>query len=121
MSEQDANGKAIRLERVDLDFRSKPEVAERLERAFAPACGRITTADAEDNICGYVGHGELTNDQLDTFSNCAVAEVPNLQNVLRHDCKKGFEHHVVMTQLRSAEICAEVFGKYFGWEIFCCE
>ena len=93
MSEQDANAKAIRLERVDLDFRSKPKVIEKL-----------------------LGEGELTKDQLDTFGNRAVAKVPNLQKVLRHVCEEGFEHHVVMTQSHSAELLAEAFGNYFGWE-----
>jgi L-fucose isomerase-like protein len=79
--------------------------------------GRITTADTEGKIRAYVGEGELTNDQLDTFGNRAVAQVPNLQNVLRHVCQLGYEHHVVMTQSRSAEILNEAFGNYFGWEV----
>jgi L-fucose isomerase-like protein len=79
--------------------------------------GRITTADAEGKIRCYVGEGELTNDKLETFGNRAVAKVPNLQGVLRHVCEKGFEHHVVMTQSHSAEILAEAFGNYFGWEV----
>ena len=79
--------------------------------------GRITTADAEGKIRCYVGEGELTNDELKTFGNRAVAKVPNLQKVLRHVCEKGFEHHVVMTQSHSAEILAEAFGNYFGWEV----
>jgi len=80
--------------------------------------GRITTADAEGKIRCYVGEGELTNDKLDTFGNRAVAHVPNLQGVLRHVCQQGFEHHVVMTQSHSAEILAEAFGNYFGWEVY---
>ncbi len=79
--------------------------------------GRITTADTEGKIRCYVGEGELTNDELKTFGNRAVAKVPNLQKVLRHVCEKGFEHHVVMTQSHSAEILAEAFGNYFGWEV----
>ncbi len=79
--------------------------------------GRITTADAEGKIRCYVGEGELTNDKLDTFGNRAVAKVPNLQKVLRHVCEQGFEHHVVMTQSRSAAILAEAFGNYLGWEV----
>jgi L-fucose isomerase-like protein len=79
--------------------------------------GRITTADAEGKIRAYVGEGELTNDKLDTFGNRAVAYVPNLQEVMQHVCKQGFEHHVVMTQSHSAAILAEAFGNYFGWEV----
>ena len=32
MTETEDNSRIIRLERVDLDFQSKPEAAERLER-----------------------------------------------------------------------------------------
>jgi len=79
--------------------------------------GRITTADAEGKIRAYVGEGELTNDPLNTFGNRAVAHVPNLQKVMQHVCQQGFEHHVVMTVSRSADILAEAFGNYFGWEV----
>jgi L-fucose isomerase-like protein len=79
--------------------------------------GRITTADSEGKIRCYVGEGELTNDELKTFGNRAVARVPNLQKVLRHVCQQGFEHHVVMTVSRSADILAEAFGNYLGWEV----
>ena len=79
--------------------------------------GRITTVDAEGKIRAYVGEGELTNDALDTFGNRAVARVPNLQKVMQHVCKHGFEHHVVMTVSRSADILAEAFGNYFGWDV----
>jgi L-fucose isomerase-like protein len=80
--------------------------------------GRITTADAEGKIRCYVGEGELTNDELKTFGNRAVAKMPNLQNLLRHVCENGFEHHVVMTQSHSSAILAEAFGNYFGWEVY---
>jgi len=79
--------------------------------------GRITTADAEGKIRAYVGQGELTNDPLDTFGNRAVAHVPHLQKVMHAVCKQGFEHHVVMTVSRSADILAEAFGNYFGWDV----
>jgi L-fucose isomerase-like protein len=79
--------------------------------------GRITTADADGRIRTYVGEGKLTNDKLDTFGNRAVANIPRLQKLMHHVCKNGFEHHVVMTQSHSAEILAEAFGNYFGWEV----
>jgi L-fucose isomerase-like protein len=79
--------------------------------------GRLTTADTDGCIRAYVGEGELTNDALDTFGNRAVAKIPKLQKLMRHICREGFEHHVVMTQSRSAGILAEAFGNYFGWEV----
>jgi L-fucose isomerase-like protein len=80
--------------------------------------GRITTADADGCIRTYVGEGELTNDELKTFGNRAVARVPQLQKLMRLVCQKGFEHHVVMTQSKSAAILEEAFGNYFGWEVY---
>src|SRR6478736_248661 len=80
--------------------------------------GRITTADAEGKIRTYIGEGKLTNDELKTFGNRAVANVPQLQKLMQHVCREGFEHHVVMTQSHSAAILAEAFGNYFGWEVY---
>jgi L-fucose isomerase-like protein len=79
--------------------------------------GRLTTADVDGRIRAYVGEGELTNDALNTFGNRAVAKIPHLQKLMRHVCREGFEHHVVMTQSKSAAILAEAFGNYFGWEV----
>ena len=80
--------------------------------------GRITTADNEGRIRCYVGEGELTSDDLKTFGNRAVAKVPRLQELLQYVCRQGFEHHVVMTQTRSAEILAESFENYCGWDVY---
>jgi L-fucose isomerase-like protein len=80
--------------------------------------GRVTTADTEGAIRAYVGEGELTDDKLDTFGNRAVARIPNLQGLMHHICRKGFEHHVAMTASHSAGILAEAFGNYLGWEVY---
>jgi L-fucose isomerase-like protein len=80
--------------------------------------GRVTTADSDGCIRTYVGEGELTNDKLDTFGTRAVAHIPRLQQLMRYVCKQGFEHHVVMTQSKSASILAEAFGNYFGWDVY---
>lgn len=80
--------------------------------------GRITTDDAAGVIRTYVGEGELTDDELKTFGNRAVAHVPKLQKLMRHVCREGFEHHVVMNASRTAGILAEAFGRYLGWEVY---
>jgi L-fucose isomerase-like protein len=80
--------------------------------------GRITTADTEGTIRAYIGEGLLTNDELKTFGNRAVANVPKLQKLMRHVCSQGFEHHVVMTQSHSSAILREAFSNYFGWEVY---
>jgi L-fucose isomerase-like protein len=80
--------------------------------------GRITTDDSRGVIRTYVGEGELTNDELRTFGNRAVARVPKLQQLLRYVCTEGFEHHVVMNASRTAGVLAEAFGRYLGWEVY---
>jgi L-fucose isomerase-like protein len=80
--------------------------------------GRITTHDASGRIRAYVGQGNLTNDELKTFGTRAVAEVPQLQKLLRYVCANGFEHHVVMNSSHTAAVLAEAFCKYLGWEVY---
>jgi L-fucose isomerase-like protein len=80
--------------------------------------GRVTTADADGCIRAYVGEGELTDDELNTFGTRAVAHVPQLQRLLHHICENGFEHHVVMTRSKSAGALSEALGKYLGWEMY---
>ena len=79
--------------------------------------GRITTADPEGRIRAYVGEGELTNDPLDTFGTRAVAHVPQLQKLMRHVCRNGFEHHVVMNLSKTASALEEALGNYLGWDV----
>jgi L-fucose isomerase-like protein len=80
--------------------------------------GRVTTADADGCIRAYVGEGELTDDELNTFGTRAVAHVPQLQRLLHHICERGFEHHVVMTRSKTASALAEALGKYLDWETY---
>lgn len=80
--------------------------------------GRITTDDVAGKIRTYVGQGELTNDELKTFGNRAVARVPKLQKLMHHVCREGFEHHVVMNASHTAGILAEAFERYLGWEVY---
>jgi L-fucose isomerase-like protein len=80
--------------------------------------GRITTDDTAGVIRTYVGQGELTDDELKTFGNRAVARVPKLQKLMRHVCREGFEHHVVMNASHTAGILHEAFSRYLGWEVY---
>ena len=80
--------------------------------------GRITTDDTAGKMRTYVGEGQLTNDELKTFGNRAVAHVPKLQKLMHHVCREGFEHHVVMNASHTAGILAEAFERYLGWEVY---
>ena len=80
--------------------------------------GRISTDDAKGVIKTYIGEGQLTDDELNTFGNRAVSQIPNLQGLMQHVCKNGFEHHVVMNASHTADILEEAFGNYMGWEVY---
>lgn len=80
--------------------------------------GRISTDDPKGVIKTYLGEGELTDDPLTTFGNRAVARIPDLQGLMQHVCRHGFEHHVVMNASKTAGILKEAFGNYMGWEVY---
>jgi len=79
---------------------------------------RITTDDWNGIIRTYVGEGRFTDDPLETFGGRAVVEVPHLQSLLKYICKNGFEHHCAINPAPSAEILAEAFETYFGWDVY---
>ncbi|MDP9173522.1 MAG: L-fucose/L-arabinose isomerase family protein [Planctomycetota bacterium] len=76
---------------------------------------RFTTDDTSGVIRGYVGEGQTTDDQLNTFGQRAVAHIPGLQNLLRYVCINGYEHHVAVNASHTAKIIAEACGTYLGW------
>jgi L-fucose isomerase-like protein len=79
---------------------------------------RVTTDDRAGRIRAYTGEGQFTDDPLDTFGCRAVVEVPQLQKLLRHVCRQGFEHHVAMTAAACAGALQEAFETYLGWETY---
>lgn len=80
--------------------------------------GRISTDDVRGVMKAYVGNGNLTDDELNTFGNRAVAQIPDLQGLMQYICKNGFEHHVVMNASHTAAALQEAFENYLGWEVY---
>lgn len=80
--------------------------------------GRISTDDTRGIIKAYVGEGELTDDELKTFGTRAVAQINDLQGLMKYVCKSGFEHHVVMNASKTAGILQEAYENYMGWEVY---
>jgi L-fucose isomerase-like protein len=80
--------------------------------------GRISTDDCKGVIKAYVGEGELTNDVLNTFGNRAVAQINDLQGLMKYVCRNGFEHHVVMNASKTAGILKEALENYLKWEVY---
>lgn len=79
---------------------------------------RISTDDVYGEIRAYVGQGEFTDDPLKTFGARAVVHVPNLQTLLKHICKNGFEHHGAMNGSHVADIIEEAFANYLQWDVY---
>jgi L-fucose isomerase-like protein len=79
---------------------------------------RISTDDQAGRIRAYAGEGSFTDDPLATFGTRAVVEVPELQALLHHVCRNGFEHHVAMNASRFAGPLAEAFENYLGWKTY---
>jgi len=77
---------------------------------------RVSTDDTFGNIRAYTGEGELTEDKLNTFGHSAVFHAPNLQKLMAHICRNGFEHHVAMTMGHVADVLDEAFSNYLGWD-----
>ncbi|MCC7009662.1 MAG: L-fucose/L-arabinose isomerase family protein [Acidobacteria bacterium] len=80
--------------------------------------GRISTDDRHGRIMAYVGEGRFTDDELKTFGNRAVVEVPDLQKLMRVICRRGFEHHAAMNGSHSAGVLVEAFEQYLGWDVY---
>jgi L-fucose isomerase-like protein len=79
---------------------------------------RISTCDSEGVISAYVGEGRFTDDKLKTFGGYGVAEIKNLQALLRYICQNGFEHHVAMNHSEVAAAVHEAMDTYMGWDVY---
>ena len=64
---------------------------------------RISTDDMDGVIRAYTGDGIFTDDKLETFGSRAVVQVPELQKLMKHICRNGFEHHAAFTNVHAAE------------------
>ncbi len=78
---------------------------------------RFSTDDRSGAIRGYVGEGRFTKDKLKTFGGAGVVEIARLQELLRHICRNGFEHHVAGTFSHVAGAVHEATTRYLGWDV----
>ena len=60
----------------------------------------------------------MTNDPYGMAGCIAVTEVDNLQKLMKHICKNGFEHHVAMVRTDVVDIIQEAVENYLGWELY---
>ncbi|MEM2960838.1 MAG: L-fucose/L-arabinose isomerase family protein [Candidatus Bathyarchaeia archaeon] len=79
---------------------------------------RIMSDDTSGRLKAYIGEGEITDDQLETFGAYGVIRVPNLQGLLKYICRNGFEHHVAINRSYVAKILHEALNNYMGIEVY---
>jgi L-fucose isomerase-like protein len=79
---------------------------------------RVSTDDLTGTMRAYAGEGWFTDDPLDTFGTKAVVRIPALQQLMRHICKNGFEHHAAMTGAHCASATCEALENYLGWQVY---
>lgn len=79
---------------------------------------RISTDDTKGVIKAYLGTGEITDDPYGMDGCIAVTKVDNLQILMKHICKNGFEHHVAMVRNDVKNIPNEAIEGYLGWNLY---
>lgn len=79
---------------------------------------RISTDDTKGVIKAYLGTGEITDDPYGMDGCIAVTKVDNLQILMKHICKNGFEHHVAMVRNDVKDILNEAIEGYWGWNLY---
>ncbi len=79
---------------------------------------RISTDDTKGTIKAYWGTGEITDDPYGMDGCIAVTKVDNLQILMKHICRNGFEHHVAMVRNDVKDILNEAIEGYLGWNLY---
>jgi L-fucose isomerase-like protein len=87
-------------------------------KAGAMSYARYSTDDRRGVIRGYTGSGKFTDDPLETFGGAGVAEIPQLQKLLKYICREGFEHHVAANFSDVSKAVHEATTRYLGWESY---
>lgn len=79
---------------------------------------RLTTDDACGVIKAYVGEGMFAPDPVPTKGGVVGCKVDHLQELMRHICRNGFEHHVCFVRGHVADALQEALGIYLGIEVY---
>jgi L-fucose isomerase-like protein len=79
---------------------------------------RFSTDDRRGIVRGYTGPGRFTDDPLETFGGAGVAEIPQLQKLLKFICREAFEHHVAANFSDVSKSVHEAASNYLGWESY---
>jgi len=80
---------------------------------------RIDTDDRFGFIRSALAEGLFTDDPLSEMSGMkAVVHVPGLDKLMRYLCLNGHAHHCAINASHVADVVAEAFEKYLGWEVY---
>jgi len=79
---------------------------------------RFTTDDLNGCLRAYVGEGQVTEDELNTFGARGVVHIPRMQDLSQFICNNGFEHHVAINLSNVATIFNEAISNYFGTKTY---
>ncbi|MDC7240165.1 MAG: fucose isomerase [Spirochaetales bacterium] len=77
---------------------------------------RVSSDDAKGTLKAYSGEGEFMKEEYGMDGGIAVCKVPNLNGVMEHICRNGYEHHVAMVRGNVGAIVEEALVRYLGWE-----
>ncbi len=115
------------FENVRMDFQEIIAGSVGKENTFGTVVGRmkagpltfcrVSTDDLTGKMRAYVGEGEITSDQLNSFGGYGVVRIPGLQKLLRYICRNGYEHHVAVNISHHGAAVAEALSTYKGWEV----
>jgi L-fucose isomerase-like protein len=79
---------------------------------------RISTDDLHGRIKSYLGEGRITDDAYGMDGGIAVCEIPELQKLMSHLVRNGFEHHVGMVRGHVSKVLEEAIGNYLDWDLY---
>ncbi len=79
---------------------------------------RISTDDKKGKIKAYLGEGKFTDDPYPMDGGVAICDVNDLQGLMKHLTKNGYEHHVAMVRDYVAGIVQEATENYLGWDVY---
>ncbi len=79
---------------------------------------RVSTDDLNGRITSYVGEGAFTKDRVESFGGYGVIKIPRFQDLLKHICTNGLEHHVAATRAEVAEAIEDALRTYLKWDVY---
>ncbi len=79
---------------------------------------RVSTDDLQGKLRAYMGEGEITGDRPQSFGGYGVVRIPQMQKLLKHICKHGYEHHVAVNRSHYGAAVAEALSNYKGWDTY---